>query len=114
VLLTAVGLYGVVSYFVASRTAELGIRMALGATPRRLHLEVLRHAARLVGGGIAIGIAAALLVTPALTTFLAGLSPADPIAFVAAAAVLMLVACGASYWPARRVARVDPVLALRE
>ena len=114
VLLTAVGLYGVVSYFVASRTAELGIRMALGATPRQLHLEVLRHAARLVGGGIAIGIAASLLVTPALATFLAGLSPADPIAFVAAAAVLMLVACGASYLPARRVARVDPLLALRE
>jgi putative ABC transport system permease protein len=114
VLLTAVGLYGVVSYFVASRTAELGIRMALGATPRQLHLEVLRHAARLVGGGIAIGIAASLLVTPALATFLAGLSPADPIAFVAAAAVLMLVACAASYLPARRVARVDPLLALRE
>jgi putative ABC transport system permease protein len=114
VLLTAIGLYGVVSYFVASRTAELGIRMALGATARQLHLEVLRHAARLVGGGIAIGIAASLLVTPALATFLAGLSPADPIAFVAAAAVLILVAFGASYLPARRVARVDPLLALRE
>ena len=114
VLLTAVGLYGVVSYFVASRTAELGIRMALGATARQLHLEVLRHAARLVGGGIAIGIAASLLVTPALATFLAGLSPADPIAFVAAAAVLIVVALGASYLPARRVARVDPLLALRE
>jgi putative ABC transport system permease protein len=113
-LLTAVGLYGVVSYFVASRTAELGIRMALGATARQLHLEVLRHAARLVGGGLAIGIAASLLVTPVLTTFLAGLSPADPIAFAAAAAVLTLVAFAASYVPARRVARVDPVLALRE
>ena len=88
--------------------------MALGATTRQLHLEVLRHAARLVGGGIAIGIAVSLLVTPALATFLAGLSPADPIAFVAAAAVLMLVAFGASYVPARRVARVDPLLALRE
>jgi putative ABC transport system permease protein len=113
-LLTAIGLFGVVSYLVASRTAELGIRMALGATPRQLHREVLRHAARLVGGGIAIGAAASLLVTPALATFLAGLSPADPIAFVAAAAVLMLVAFVASYVPARRVARVDPVLALRE
>ena len=113
-LLTEVGLYGVVSYFVASRTAELGIRIALGATSRQLHLEVLRHAARLVGGGIAIGVAASLLVTPVLGTFLAGLSPADPIAFVAAAAVLMLVAFGASYLPARRVARVDPLLALRE
>lgn len=113
-LLTAIGLYGVVSYLVASRTPELGIRMALGATPARLHREVLRHATGLVGGGIAIGAAASLLVTPALATFLAGLSPADPIAFAAAAAVLMLVAFVASYVPARRVARVDPLLAIRE
>ncbi len=112
--LTAIGLYGVVSYLVASRTTELGIRMALGATARQLHREVLRHAARLVGGGIAIGIVTSLLVTPVLSTFLAGLSPADPIAFVAAAVVLMLVAFGASYVPARRVARVDPLVALRE
>ncbi len=113
-LLTAIGLYGVVSYLVASRTSELGIRMALGATARQLHYEVLRHAARLVAGGIVIGAATSLLVTPALATFLAGLSPADPIAFMAGAAVLMLVAFVASYVPARRVARVDPLLALRE
>ena len=113
-LLTAIGLYGVVSYLVASRTAELGVRLALGATPGRLHREVLRDAARLVGGGIAIGAAACLLVTPLLATFLAGLSPADPIAFVAAAAVLMLVAFAASYLPARRAARVDPLRAIRE
>ena len=112
--LTAIGLFGVVSFLVASRTVELGIRMALGATTGQLHREVLRHAARLIGGGIAIGIAASLLVTPALGTFLAGLSPVDPIAFVAAAAVLALVAFSASYLPARRVARVDPLLALRE
>ena len=112
--LTAIGLYGVVSFLVASRTVELGIRMALGATTGQLHREVLRHAGLLVGGGIALGVAASLLVTPALATFLAGVSPADPIAFVAAAAVLMLVAFGASYLPARRVARVDPLVALRE
>jgi ABC-type antimicrobial peptide transport system permease subunit len=88
--------------------------MALGATARQLHLEVLRHAARLVGWGIALGGAASLLFTPALATFLAGLSPADPIAFVAAAAVMMLAAFVASYVPARRVARVDPLLTLRE
>jgi putative ABC transport system permease protein len=113
-LLTAIGLYGVVSYLVASRTAELGIRMALGATHRQLHLVVLRHAAYLVVGGAAIGVIAALFVTPALATFLAGLSPADPIAFAAAAAVLILVAFVASYIPARRVSRVDPIIALRE
>jgi predicted permease len=113
-LLTAIGLYGVMSYFVASRTAELGVRLALGATPTRLHREVLGHAARLVGGGIAIGATASLLLAPALATFLAGLSPIDPIAFAAAAVVIALVAAAASHVPARRVARVDPLLALRE
>ena len=113
-LLTAIGLYGVMSYFVASRSAELGIRIALGATPGRLHGELLGQAARLVGGGIAIGIPAAVLIAFALKTFLAGLSPLDPIAFTSAAAVMMLVAFAASYLPARRVARVDPLLALRE
>jgi predicted permease len=113
-LLTAIGLYGVVSYLVASRTAELGIRIALGATPGRLHREVIGHAARLVGGGIALGLPAAILIAFALKTFLAGLSPLDPIAFASAAALMMLVALAASYLPARRVARVDPLLALRE
>ena len=113
-LLTGIGLYGVLSYLVASRTAELGIRMVLGATARRLHREVLGHAGRLVGGGIAIGAAVSFLITPALATFLAGLSPADPIAFLAAAGVLAIVAFVASYLPARRVSRVDPVVALRE
>jgi predicted permease len=113
-LLTAIGLYGVMSYLVASRSAELGIRIALGATSGRLHREVLGQAARLVGGGIALGIPAAVVIALALKTFLAGLSPLDPIAFASAAAVMMLVAFAASYLPARRVARVDPLLALRE
>jgi ABC-type antimicrobial peptide transport system permease subunit len=113
-LLTAIGLYGVVSYLVASRTSELGIRMALGATPGRLHREVLGHAGRLVSIGIALGVPASLAIASALTTFLAGLSPLDPIAFTSAAAVLLLVTFVASYLPARRVARVDPLLALRE
>jgi putative ABC transport system permease protein len=113
-LLTAIGLYGVVSYLVASRAAELGLRMALGATRRQLHLLVLGHAARLVGRGMAFGVGASLVIGPALATFLAGLSPADPIAFVAAAAVLTVVASAASYLPARRLSRVDPLVALRE
>jgi predicted permease len=113
-LLTGIGLYGVVSYLVASRTAELGIRIALGATPGRLHREVLGQAARLVASGIALGVPAATLIAFALKTFLAGLSPLDPIAFAAAAAVMALVSFVASYLPARRVARVDPLTALRE
>jgi predicted permease len=114
VLLTAIGLYGVVAYFVASRSAEMGIRMALGATTGRLHAEVLQHAGRLVAMGVAIGIAASLALAPALATFLAGLSPLDPIAFAAAAVFLAVVAFCASYLPARRVTRVDPMSALRQ
>ena len=113
-LLTAVGLYGVVSYLVASRSAELGIRIALGATPGRLHREVIGHAARLVGGGIVLGLPAAMLIAFALKTFLAGLSPFDPIAFASAAALMTVVSLAASYLPARRVARVDPLVTLRE
>jgi predicted permease len=112
-LLTAIGLYGVVAYLVVSRRAELGIRLALGATPGRLHAEVLQHAGRLVVIGIFIGTGASLLMAPALGTFLAGLSPLDPIAFAGAAVVMILVGLLASYIPARRVAGVDPVSALR-
>jgi predicted permease len=112
--LTAIGLYGVVSYLVASRVTELGIRMALGASSGQLLRDVLRRSARLVGGGVAIGIGLSLLVTPALTTFLAGLSPVDPLAYAAAGMLLLLVALGASYVPARRVSRVDPLLVLRD
>ena len=112
-MLTAIGLYGVVAYLVASKAVEMGIRMALGASARRLRWEMLRHASRLVGAGVAIGIVVSLVLTPALTTFLAGLSPLDPIAFAGAAVLLMLVGFAASYFPARAIARVDPMLALR-
>ena len=91
----------------------MGIRMALGASVGRLHWEVLRHASRLVGAGLAIGTVTSLLFARALATFLAGLSPMDPIAFAGAALLLMIVGFAASYFPARGVARVDPMLALR-
>ena len=112
-LLTAVGLYGVVAYLVASRTVEMGIRMALGASPRGLHWQVTRNAAALVAIGIGVGTALSMMLTPALATFLAGLSPLDPVAYAAGAAVLVLVGLGASYLPARAVTRVDPTIALR-
>ena len=114
VLLAAIGLYGIVSYLVASRTADLAIRMALGASSSRLFREVLRRAAALVAGGVVIGAGLSLLITPALRVFLAGLSPADPIAFTMAAALLALVTLAACCLPARRVTRVDPLAALRE
>jgi putative ABC transport system permease protein len=112
-LLTLIGLHGVVAYYVASRTAEIGIRLALGATPARLYREVVGQALRLVGVGIVAGAALSLLAGPALTTFLAGLSPADPVAFGGATITLLLVAAVASAWPARRAARVDPAVSLR-
>jgi putative ABC transport system permease protein len=113
-LLTTIGLYGIVSYLVASRNAELAIRMALGATSAQLCREVLRHAVGLVAAGLAVGAVLSVLVTPTLAVFLAGLSPADPIAFSAASAALVLVTLLASYWPARRVSRIDPLITLRE
>ena len=113
-LLTTVGLYGVVAYLVASRTVEMGIRLALGASPQGLHWQVTRSAASLVAIGIAIGTALSVMLTPALSTFLAGLSPLDPIAYGAGALVLILVGLAASYLPARAVTRVDPTIALRQ
>lgn len=114
VLLTAIGLYGIVSYRVASSTAELAIRMAVGASPAQLVAGVLRTAGGVVGAGLAIGTVLALLATPTLRVFLAGLSPTDPIAFLAAALLLGGVAVVASYLPARRVVAVQPLAALRE
>ena len=113
-LLTAVGLYGVVAYLVASRHVEMGIRLALGASPRALHWQVTRNAGTLVGIGIGVGTALSMMLTPALATFLAGLSPLDPVAYAGGAAVLVLVGLGASYLPARAVTRVDPTIALRQ
>jgi predicted permease len=112
-LITAIGLYGVVAYLVASRTLEMGIRLALGASPGGLYWEVMRRAAALAAAGVAIGIAVSAMITPALATFLAGLSPLDPLAYLAGAAVLLVVALAASYLPARAVTRVDPMIALR-
>jgi predicted permease len=113
-LLTTIGLYGIVSYLVTSRTAELAIRMALGATSGQLFRGVLTDAVRLVGAGLVLGAGLSFLITPALTVFLAGLSPADPIAFLLAAGGLVLVTFVASYLPARQVTRVDPAIALRD
>lgn len=112
--LTTIGLYGVVTYLVASRTVEIGIRMALGASPAQLHWMVVRNAAVLILTGIAIGGMLAMLLGRALVTFLAGLSPLDPLAYAAATAVLIAAGLLAAYLPARRVMRVDPMTALRQ
>lgn len=113
-LLAMVGLYGVMTYVAASRTAEVGVRMALGASARRIRREMLQRGGAVVAIGVAAGGAASAVVMPALRTFLAGISPFDPAAFALAAAILAVAGLGASYMPAFRASRVDPIRALRE
>jgi predicted permease len=112
-LLAAVGIYSVLSHSVAQRTAEIGIRMALGADARSVVGLMLGTAMRSVGVGVALGAVAGALVVRLLGSFLFGVKPIDPIAFASAAAVLVAMGLVAAYLPARRATRVDPLLALR-
>jgi predicted permease len=113
ILLASVGLYGVLSYSVARRTNEIGIRVALGARPSRVLGMVFRETLRMVAAGIGIGLALAMAATRLVASRLYGLSTNDPLTIAAASAVLMAVAALACYLPARRAARVDPQVALR-
>jgi putative ABC transport system permease protein len=112
-LLAGVGVYGVMAYSVARRTQEIGVRMALGATPQSVFRMVLGHALRLVGAGVVIGLLAASGLTRVLETLLFETEPIDLWTFAATAIVLVLVATVASYVPARRGTRIAPVEALR-
>jgi putative ABC transport system permease protein len=112
-VLAAIGLYGIVSYVVASRTTEFGVRMALGATGAMIERDVVWRGLRLTLQGLGIGVLLALAGARLLASALAGLSPADPITFLATAALLVAMGITASYWPARRATRVDPMAALR-
>jgi predicted permease len=113
VALAAVGIYGVVSYSVAQSTHEIGVRMALGADRRTVLRAELGRAMRMALIGIAIGLAAALAVTSVMKDLLFGVSAADPATFGAMALLLASVTLVASYVPARRATRVDPIVALR-
>ena len=113
-LLAMIGLYGVMTYVAASRTAEVGIRMALGASRPRIRQEMLLRALKVVARGVVLGALASLALTPLFRTFLAGVSPFDPVAFVGAAVLLTIVGLTASYIPARRSSRLDPMRALRQ
>jgi putative ABC transport system permease protein len=113
VLLATVGLYGVISYTVARRTNEIGIRIALGAGRNNVMGLILRETGMLLIVGLSAGVLIALVAGRAAATLLFGLQPNDPLTFVAAGAVLAMVALVASYVPARRAARVDPMVALR-
>jgi putative ABC transport system permease protein len=111
--LTAVGLYGVVAYGVAQRTREFGIRLALGARSGEVLGMVVRRGLALAGIGLAVGVVMAAFAARLLATALHGIDPFDPVTFGAVAAVLFVVAMVASYVPARRATRVDPISALR-
>ena len=114
VVLAAIGIYGVMAYMVARRSRELGLRSALGATPRELLALVLRRGLVLTAAGGAIGVLAALAVGRALSGLLFDISSRDPIAFAIALIVLPVVSMLACAVPGRRAARVDPMTALRE
>jgi predicted permease len=111
--LATAGIYGVTSYLVTQRTREMGIRLALGASPGSLRRLVVRQGAVVAAVGTAIGLAVALALTRLLATFLYGVSATDPLTFALVAALLVAVALVASYIPARRATRVDPTVALR-
>jgi predicted permease len=112
-LLAMVGLYGTVSYLVSARTREIGVRMSLGASQATVLWSVLRQGLKLTACGAAIGLAVSLMAGRLLIATLAGLSPADPLALGSTVALLLVAALGATYLPAKRATRVQPIIALR-
>jgi putative ABC transport system permease protein len=112
-LLSSVGIYGVLSYMVAQRTRDIGIRMALGATQANVVGDVLWHGARLTGAGVALGLAGALASVQLLSSMLYGVRSTDGITFGGAWLILIAAALLASYLPALRATRVDPMVTLR-
>ena len=113
VVLAVFGIYGVVSYSVAQRTQEIGVRMALGARQTDVLRLILREGVTLGGLGVVLGIAGAFLATPLIRSWLFGIERTDPTTIVGTALTLIVVALAASYLPARRAAKVDPLVAMR-
>jgi putative ABC transport system permease protein len=113
-LLATIGLYGVMSYQVSRRTNEIGIRMTLGADPQEIVRMVLREAGRVFGAGVGVGVVIALIGATAVRAMVYGVRPFDLLTLVTAVAVLGVAGLAASYLPARRAARLDPAVALKE
>ena len=112
-MLSAVGLYGVIAYSVTQRTREIGVRIALGADHRSVERLVVAAGLKLTTIGLAAGVLGALASTRLLASLLYGVSPADPVSFVAIALLVVAIAFVASYMPARHATRIDPMTALR-
>jgi ABC-type antimicrobial peptide transport system permease subunit len=112
-LLSAVGLYGVIAYAVEQRTSEMGLRMAFGATPGRIVRLILTQGGTLAGIGLVIGLGTALAVGRIIEGLLVGVRPHDPVTFIIVPATLMVAALLAAWIPARRASRLDPLDTLR-
>jgi ABC-type antimicrobial peptide transport system permease subunit len=111
--LAAIGLYGVLSYGIARRAGEIAVRIALGAQPGRVISMILRETMGLFIAGLALGGGLAYAASRLITSQLYGVAPQDPLTLALAAGLLLLVALSASYFPARRASRLDPMAALR-
>ena len=111
-VLAVVGIYGVISFSVTQRTNEFGIRMALGAKPSHIRKQVVSQGTWFVLYGIGAGLLMALSLTPFLESLVFGVRTADPVTFVIVSAILAVVVIGASYIPARRATKLDPMVAL--
>jgi putative ABC transport system permease protein len=112
-LLSAIGLYVVISYVVARRTHEIGLRLALGAQPADVRREVIGRSVRLLIAGLVLGTIVSTMLARALGGLLFGVEPTSPAAYVVAGTILTILALIASWIPARRAARLDPLIALR-
>jgi putative ABC transport system permease protein len=112
--LATIGIYGVATYVAALRTREIGVRMALGATRSTVRRLILQQSAWPIAAGILVGFAGALYASRAAQAFLVDISPVDPVTFALVPLFLALVGLAATYLPARRASRIEPVAALRD